>query len=480
MLLVAGLASGAMLAQTELSAFTATGLAAPTTFVTDYQAVGINPANLGWAWRHAHKHLAFGLAEGSYSVHSDALTRSDIRQRLLNTDFRFTEAEKEAAGRTFADAGVLADVDLMLFGAAFTSEKAGGFAFQMRDRAQVSSRFGPLTAELAFQGYRSDYFDLLVLVTGDTVSNYANMSADSLALIALGVATQPQLLSRVLDGSHLQASWYREHNFSYGRHLVRNEQLELGLGIGLKYLKGIAIVDIRSANGTASGFTAITPSADIDPQSGERRADAPSIGGSLLSPKPAGSGFGADLGISAIINKKWKLGASVCNLGAITWTGNVYTASDGSLVDLATSGLENYNIINGIEDFVTNSGFLEWEAGRRTKRALPATARFGAGRLFGEWLEVGAEVLVPLNEEPGNLERAAFGLGGAVRPMPWLQLSTGISGGGGYATKVPVGITFIVGDGTWEAGFASRDVVTFFTQPNPTLSLSMGFLRFRV
>src|SRR5690606_36106587 len=98
-------------------------------------------------------------------------------------------------------------------------------------------------------------------------------------------------------------------------------QLEIDLGIGLKYLKGIAIVDSRSENGTASGFTAITPSLGIDPQSGERRANAPSIGGSILSPKPAGSGFGVDLGISAIIGKKWKLGAAVCNLGAITWTG---------------------------------------------------------------------------------------------------------------------------------------------------------------
>lgn len=471
--------SSLLLGQSEMSVFTATGRAASTTFVEDYQAVGINPANLGWKWRHENKHVAIGLLEGSYSVSSDAINRTDIRERLMNTNFRFTEAEKETAGRQFADAGAMAHVDLMLFGAAFTSEKLGGFAFQLRDRMQVSSRFGPLAAELAFVGFRSDYFNLLVLVTGDTIPNYQNLSPDSIALIALGIASQPQLLSRVLDGSHLRASWYREFNLSYGRHLVRNDEVELDFGIGLKYLLGIGIVDITSREGTATGFTAITPSLGIDPESGERRADAPSIGSSIASPTPAGNGFGVDLGLAMTVNKKWKIGASVCNLGSITWTGNVYTAGDGSLIDMASNGLENYDIINGLEDFVTNTGFLKWETGKRTKRPLPSSARFGIGLLAGERVEVGAEVVAPLNQEPGNLESAAFGIGGDLRPLSWIQLSTGISAGGGYALKVPVGITFIVGGGTWEAGFASRDVVTFFTQRNPTLSLSMGFLRIR-
>src|SRR5690606_38746471 len=81
----AGLCAPALVGQSELSVFTTTGRAASTTFVTDYQAIGINPANLGWTWRHAGKHVAFGLAEGSYSVYSNALTRADIRNRLLNT-----------------------------------------------------------------------------------------------------------------------------------------------------------------------------------------------------------------------------------------------------------------------------------------------------------------------------------------------------------------------------------------------------------
>ncbi|MBL0045197.1 MAG: hypothetical protein IPP33_12640 [Flavobacteriales bacterium] len=174
-------------AQTEMSAFSSTGHAAATTFVTDYQAIGINPANLGWKWRFENKHIAIGLLEGTYSIYSDALTRDDMRHRMINVDLDFTEAEKQAAGRAFADAGVTLNADVMLMGACYASEKLGGFAFQVRDRAQWNSKFGPGMAELMFEGYRSNYFDLLVLVTGDTMPNYSSLPPDSLALMRSGL-----------------------------------------------------------------------------------------------------------------------------------------------------------------------------------------------------------------------------------------------------------------------------------------------------
>lgn len=466
-------------AQTEMSAFTATGRAAATTFVTDYQSVGINPANLGWQWRWPEKTVAFGLAEGTYSIYSDALTRDDMRQRVLNADFRFTPEQKEEAARAFTNAGAVGDVDVMLLGAAVTTENAGGFAFQVRDHAQLSSQFGPGMAQIAFEGYRADYFDLLVLATGDTVTNYATMSDDSLALIALGVASDPQVMGRVLDGSHLRFTWYREYNASYGVAVKRTEDLELDVGIGLKYLVGIGIVDIEAADGELTGFTSLSPDFEIDYSTGQRRPGARIGAGEVAFPEPVGKGFGVDIGVSAIVQQVWKFGAAVTNLGAITWTGNVYTAGNGLLTDLASNGLENYNFFEGLDDLATNSGILDWSEGGTRRVPLASNARFGAGRLFGEKAEVGLDVIVPLNDEAGSLERPAFGLGGDIRPWRWLQLSAGLMTGGNADTKVPVGITFIAGPGTWEVGFASRDVITFFAETNPTVSLSMGFMRFR-
>jgi hypothetical protein len=71
-------------------------------------------------------------------------------------------------------------------------------------------------------------------------------------------------------------------------------------------------------------------------------------------------------------------------------------------------------------------------------------------------------------------------VGGDIRPVPWVTLSAGFISGGNYEFKIPAGVTFMVANGTWEAGIASRDLITFFTENQPTLSLSFGFLRFRV
>ena len=207
--------------------FGASGRAAATTFVTDYQALGINPANLGLKWRFEGKHVAFGLLEGTYAVHSDALTRDDMYNRMLNTDFRFSEGGKEEAGRIFADAGVQAGANLMSLGFAYSGEHLGGLAFQVQDRIHVGAKLGPRMSQILFEGYRADYFDLLVLATGDTVANYANMSPDSLAMVVLGVATQPQLLGRVVNGTNIGLSWYREMAFGYVRASKRSVQVTL-------------------------------------------------------------------------------------------------------------------------------------------------------------------------------------------------------------------------------------------------------------
>jgi hypothetical protein len=298
--------------------------------------------------------------------------------------------------------------------------------------------------------------------------------------VILGVATQPQLVGRVVNGTRIGLTWYREMNFSYGRHVVRNDDIELDLGIGLKYLQGVGILDIRAEDDQLTGFSSLSPDFQIDYQKGEWMPGARLTGGMIAFPKTVGQGFGVDLGLAMLVHKTWKFGAAVTDLGAIHWKGNVYEASDGSLVDLAASGLENFNIINGLEDFATNSGVLEWQRAQDRRIPLASTARIGFGKLLGDRAEVGVDVVLPLNDEAGNLESPVVGAGGDLRPLRWLQLSASLMAGGGMSVKVPAGITFIVGKGTWEAGFASRDLITFFTQGNPTLSLSMGFLRFRL
>src|ERR1700744_5603468 len=69
-------------AQYENSSFTNTGRGCATTFATDYEALGINPANLGWNWKFSDKKFAMGFAEFGASITSDALTKSQLRSSI--------------------------------------------------------------------------------------------------------------------------------------------------------------------------------------------------------------------------------------------------------------------------------------------------------------------------------------------------------------------------------------------------------------
>ncbi|HMN06147.1 MAG TPA: DUF5723 family protein [Flavobacteriales bacterium] len=260
---------------------------------------------------------------------------------------------------------------------------------------------------------------------------------------------------------------------------MRNENFELDLGIGLKYLQGIGIIDIRAENGQLEGFSSLSSDFQIDYQNAEWQPGARLTGRMIAFPDNVGSGFGIDLGTNMLINGSWKIGLAVADLGSIRWKGNVYTANDGSLVDLAVSGLDNLDIISGLEDFVTNSGVLQWERTQERRLPLASTARIGVGKLLGEWGELGLDAVLPLNNAVGSLDSPVIGLGADLRPFRWIQFSSGVMFGGDMPVKIPAGLSFIVGNGTWEAGLASRDLITFFTSRNPTLSLGMGFLRFR-
>jgi len=60
--------------QMENSAFTETGRGASFAFVTDYQALGVNPANLGFGNRY-DKQFTLGLGQFGLSFYSEAFTR---------------------------------------------------------------------------------------------------------------------------------------------------------------------------------------------------------------------------------------------------------------------------------------------------------------------------------------------------------------------------------------------------------------------
>ena len=466
--------------QAEMSAFTATGRAgAATTFVTDYQAMGINPSNLGWKPKN-EKMISFGLLEGGFSIYSEALAKSDLVASLKTGSTEFTTAEKIKAAQEFTETDLSMNFDLQWIALAVQpNEKSGGFAFGVKERFQWFSNFGETLSQILFLGYQADYFTKLILNNGDTIDNLANLPDTTIAKIIKGYNDLPKKFSDIIADSRISMSWYREYNLSYGRVIIESDKFSLYGGIGLKYLTGFAMLDITATSGDLEAFSAVSPAFGINYGDSVANDNPTTVKRGGFLPKAVGKGFGFDIGISAIFAEKLKVGVAVNDIGSIKWDGNVYEAKDDLLVDMTSAGFASYNIVKEAEGLMGDSGIFQW-GGRAPKTVkLPTNIRVGASYMPNEKFEVGFDLVMPMNKVAGNYQKVLFAFGLEFTPIPWFRVSTGFAAGGNYGFNLPLGLVFSLAENTWEIGVASRDIITFFSKSGPTLSASVGVLRFR-
>lgn len=477
-------------AQYEISSFTATGRGGATSFVTDYQACGINPANLGWDAEFEEKRFTMGVTEMTFSIHSDALTKDELRQEFKDiihnkSTADWTMDEKRQAAKDFANSGLAINGNIGSFGFAYNSEAFGGIAFRINDNFSSYIQLNETTSSIVFEGKFANYFDSLVYVDPNTmdttiIANYNMQDPDSIASVAQGFASTPSLIGEIMNGSQFRASWTREYNLSYGRKIFgKDDVFEVFGGVGVKYIQGFAMIDVRSENDQLTAFSSMTPFFKID--YGTASSQNPSsVTQSGMLPNSVGGGFGMDFGVDVLVKNKLKVAMALTNIGSITWKGNVYSMNDTLVIDTYSEGLNNYNVMQAITNLSGDDGVFSWEGEKQLKQKLNSNFRFGASYVIGDIAQIGIDVIAPLNHEnPASLQKPLIGVGGDIKPIPWLRLSAGFMKGGNYDFSIPLGLTVITQSGTWEAGVASRDAITFFTQNGPTLSLSTGFMRFR-
>jgi hypothetical protein len=472
-------------AQYELSSFCNTGHGGATTFATDYQATGINPANLGWDYRYTKKKFAMGYAELTSSLYSEALTKTELRSVIKDMmnggGSDFTQQQKRDAAKKFTQTGASFNANLGAFGAAFITKRAGGFGFRINDSYSAYVKLGDSLSDLLFLGKNSKVFNALTVtnsVGGTTqITNTNNMSPDSAKLVVNGYCTLPKQISKIMNGSEMTFTWTREYNLSYGKKIFGDSVFAMYGGIGLKYFQGLALINVKSENDQLTGYSSLTPAFDIDYGTAVKKANEIRQSGAL--PKPVGTGFGMDFGLNVMIKNKLKIGASYINAGSIKWNGNLYSVKDTVLFSTTNVGLQNYNVFGQLKDMFGKDGLLKMEGEQEKVVKLPGVVRAGASLVIGKVAEIGIDCIFPMSDVPGKLNKPLIGFGGDLYPVKWLKLQAGFITGGNYDFSVPLGIIFIAKEGTYECGIASRDAVTFFTQNGPTLSLSTGFMRFR-
>ncbi|MBT9391678.1 hypothetical protein KLP40_00770 [Hymenobacter sp. NST-14] len=453
-LLAAGLLTlpTAARAQNELSNFTATGRGGvATTFAADYQAIGINPANLG---RKGGATVAFTIGEAGAGVSSQSLTRQQLRRFVTNPNDNLTLADKQALARAFtSDNAANFNADITTFGLAVQLPVIGGVAISNRIRTAGHVGLNQNAAEIAFLGRDAPIY------TSATAGNVP-------------------LVSEALAGTELQFAALNEFNVAWGTRLIDLPLFQLSGGAGYRYIQGVGIIDIRVQPGDLRAYSAMSPVFDIDYGDVVNNPSFNLKTGSGL--KPVGEGHGFDLGLAAEVGKAVRLGLAFTDLGHMTWKGNLLTANDQKLKRLNSEGVGSYNFIKeAAEIFASGTDSLfQYQADQERRAELPTKLRAGAGVRISEYFEAGLDVTLPLNSVAGNLPTPFVGAGLDYKPVRWLRLSSGLTGGAGYGLSVPLGVTFTTS--FYEAGLSTRDVVGLLTSENPYLSVAGGFLRFKL
>ncbi len=452
--------------QLELSAFNQTGSAYAITALTDYQCLGVNPANLGWS-RNDHM-MNLGLFENGLMVFSEPLTKKQITHDLFGQADQFKSGEKDQAVKNFTEALLLMRASTMGIGISYQDEKIGGFAFQARQRIAWRNNINNNAAGFLFYGYNDPYFDKQVNPDGDTVGYAKEVEKAS-------VLYRPSIISHI---------WYNEYILGYGRKFVDEENFKFYAGLDIKLIQGFGIVRLEiDGNGDVDAHSALSPFYQV-----KYNEPTPSaMTGSGL--QTAGLGYGVDLGVTFEIQTDIKVSLAVNDIGQIKWNGNVYKGIDSDIYSIESSGLNSYNIFdeaNGI--LADNTNYGGWEGLNDITIKLPMSFRGGASyRVLNfeddeQELEVGLDVLVPIEKNvPGAFFNPIFALGTAYQPAEWVKIGIGFIQSQEFGSNVPLGVTFrpIIQDNvTWEVGIATRDFISLFKQNNSNLSVCFGFLRF--
>ncbi|WP_162428591.1 DUF5723 family protein [Pontibacter pudoricolor] len=443
------------LAQSESSSYSVVSRGGvQNTFVHDYQAIGINPANLG----RSTSLVSFTVAEFGAFYSSQAFTRKTLKSAMkLASDTSIGMEERMELARAFTSDNVLnlgADVNTLAI--SVSVPKIGGFAVSNRQRM------------LGHAGFNKNFSELLFL--GQDASMFSEVKPDETLFV-----------SDIFDGSEIKMSWVNEWNFAYGRKIMELPLVNIYGGFGYKYMQGLGLYEFSAKDGKVKAYNAFSPilDANYDDYLDDPKFNYDSADGLL---NPVGRGHGVDLGLSAEIIKIVKVSASVTDLGNIKWTENLLEGQDKgfTLEQMAEDGANN-------NDFWKDAGkmaraivdsALVFTPVSEMKVNLPTRFRFGAGVKIGQRVEVGVDYVAPLNKAPGNIASDFVGLGIDFSPIPVFRLSSGVSSGAGDKLNIPFG--FAITSPVYEFGIGMRDVTAPFTKNNPGASFAMGFLRFKI
>lgn len=478
-------------AQSQGVAYTAVGKGVATTFLTDYQCLGVNTSALGWGTGYEKKKVSIGSSEFGFGLTSDVLSKARLKnfsRAIYNsiqgdTVVPFNWKNQQTAIGEYAQAGVSIFADYTWGGFAFQGKKFGGIAFNVQENYQWYSKLSTNATDLIINGKISNLLDSLdVKIGGVTtrIPNSTSISSDTLQAVLSGTMAIPMHLSSLLQGSSIKMIWNRSYSLGYGRKVFGiNNFVDIYAGIGGRIIKSMAMFDLDATSSGIDLHSSLSSIFTINYQTALASVNSlKKYTGGI--PPAVGSGYGIDLSVSAIFWNKLKVALAINNIGSVTYNRNVYRVKDTLIGNVAIHSLNDYNLTKSINQLLSQGGLLTLVGEEKYTLSNAATFRFGSSFHIKQNFCIGFDLVAPFNSDnPGSIKNTVVSFGGDLRIVKWLQLSCGYFGGGIYKNNMPVGVNFILRDGGYEFGFSSRDALSFFQKDGHSLSFAMGFARVR-
>jgi hypothetical protein len=271
-----------------------------------------------------------------------------------------------------------------------------------------------------------------------------------------------------------KAAWLREYALSYAKRFSIGDLSTLAIGFSAKIVHGFGYFDVRSFRTSMVTAENGQLTAVVDYRA--RRAGSfkdPILRSFNVFPVPAGSGVGFDFGIGTTINEYLTFGASVTDVGSLSWSEDAreYVADTTIVVDDPLDNTQR----EAIEDAIKGNEYpLD-----AFSTGLPATVRIGAALAIHKipgMNSMPGELLLELNYSKGLRKQAGasfnhrVALGVEYIPVHWLPLRSGISAGG--SDNINIALGFGLRLGVFSFDVASENMTWVFA-PN---SFSHGSL----
>ncbi|MDP1676713.1 MAG: DUF5723 family protein [Bacteroidota bacterium] len=427
-----------------------------TAFSRGLDAVGVNPANLALNDRDAT--VTINIVPIGFSIGSDM-----INLQIYN-DF-FTGVDDGAGNRV---PKFLTDEDKDKILELFPSGIAN---------TQLRLETAPIGVSLQFGD-----FGLAIV---PSVQTALNLDLDK-AYLEFPLRGYPAGKSYNFDNTAINGQSVFEVNFSVGYLLPLELPFtsDIAVGIGVKYLNGLAFIATDHYN--ASIVPEVINNPDGSQSNGATVANFDFLQWAAVvdeknPTQPAGTGLGFDVGVSMRLLEDIQFAVSVTDIGKISWDKNTKAIIGNASLRLESVGdTANQNKLK--EAFkgktVDTTGF---------EFALPTAVNVGAAIQMDDmfdvipfrWL-VAVDGHFGLNEIGGNTKLPQFSIGTELDPLAgWLPLRTGITIGGRerFAWSAGFGLHFA---NTFDLDFATQSIA-LLTNPETfrTGSFTMGMrLRF--